>query len=76
MAWTGNWISFVDTMLQAQVLTMPGNSLRLPTRFTAIRIDPRVHASRAFDLNEKEKGNNFCVQYECIYSSFFIIIYY
>lgn len=56
LAWTGNWISFVDTMLQAQVLTMPGNSLRLPTRFTAIRIDPRVHASRAFDLNEKEKG--------------------
>lgn len=43
-------------MLQVQVLTMPGHSLRLPTRFTAIRIDPRVQNERAFDLSDSEKG--------------------
>ena len=49
-------------MLQTQALTMSGNSLRLPTRLTAIRIDPRVHASRMFDLNEKEKGSSIQIK--------------
>lgn len=47
LKWTGEWISFLDTMLQLSVLRLPGRGLRLPTRVRSIRIDPSIHLERA-----------------------------
>ncbi|GFO47692.1 fatty acid synthase-like [Plakobranchus ocellatus] len=41
--WNGRWISFLDTMMQAQILTLPGRALRLPTRIKSMKIDPKEH---------------------------------
>lgn len=47
LKWTGEWISFLDTMLQLLVLRLPGRGLRLPTRVRSLRIDPSIHLERA-----------------------------
>ncbi|KAM9716550.1 fatty acid synthase [Menidia menidia] len=41
--WTGNWVTFLDTMLQMLVIGLPGRSLRLPTRIRLVSIDPAAH---------------------------------
>ncbi|XP_077979410.1 fatty acid synthase-like [Glandiceps talaboti] len=46
LKWNGNWVSFTDTMLQLQVLRLPGRSLRLPTRIRSVKIDPTEHFRR------------------------------
>nr|DBA27527.1 TPA: hypothetical protein GDO54_008007 [Pyxicephalus adspersus] len=40
LLWTGNWVTFLDTMLQMLVLGIKGRSLRLPTRILSVHIDP------------------------------------
>merc|ERR1719318_1057161 len=42
LKWVDNWVSFLDAMLQIQVLSLPGRSLRLPTRIKKITIDPAM----------------------------------
>lgn len=41
--WTGNWITFLDSLLQTALLAERADSLRLPTRVRYIRIDPIKH---------------------------------
>ncbi|XP_055874982.1 fatty acid synthase-like [Biomphalaria glabrata] len=43
LLWNGSWVSFMDTMLQIQVFSMPGHSLRLPTRIKTVKVDPKIH---------------------------------
>ncbi|XP_073462807.1 fatty acid synthase [Aquarana catesbeiana] len=43
LQWTGNWVTFLDTMLQMMVLGIKGRSLRLPTRILSVHIDPTTH---------------------------------
>ena len=40
VAWIGNWISFLDTLLQTTILSMSSRNLALPTDFESIAIDP------------------------------------
>ena len=47
LKWTGEWVSFLDTMLQLSVLRLPGRGLRLPTRVRSLRIDPSIHLEKA-----------------------------
>lgn len=47
LKWTGEWVSFLDTMLQLSVLRLPGRGLRLPTRVRSLRIDPSIHLESA-----------------------------
>lgn len=47
LKWTGEWISFLDTMLQLSVLRLPGRGLRLPTRLRSLRIDPSIQLEKA-----------------------------
>uniref|UniRef100_A0A8D8PNC5 Fatty acid synthase n=1 Tax=Cacopsylla melanoneura TaxID=428564 RepID=A0A8D8PNC5_9HEMI len=42
--WTGNWISYIDTMLQFSILGMDTRELYLPTRMQRVCIDPTKHA--------------------------------
>uniref|UniRef100_A0A673J1H8 Fatty acid synthase n=1 Tax=Sinocyclocheilus rhinocerous TaxID=307959 RepID=A0A673J1H8_9TELE len=44
--WTGNWVTFLDTMLQMIVVGLPGRSLRLPTRIRSVYVDPKLHEER------------------------------
>ncbi|KAM4525814.1 fatty acid synthase [Fundulus diaphanus] len=46
LQWTGNWVTFLDTMLQMMVVGLPGRSLRLPTRIRSVSIDPAVHLDK------------------------------
>ncbi|KAJ8049572.1 Fatty acid synthase [Holothuria leucospilota] len=48
LEWNGNWITFLDTMLQMVVFGKenPSRSLFLPTRIRKIRINPAHHTSK------------------------------
>jgi len=46
LKWIDNWVSFLDAMLQIQVLRLPGRSMRLPTRIKKLTIDPRLHQEK------------------------------
>ena len=46
LKWLDNWVSFLDAMLQVQVLSLPGRSLRLPTRIKRITIDPALQKEK------------------------------
>lgn len=40
LAWTGNWVSFLDTLLQTSILCTTVRNLALPVDFERIVIDP------------------------------------
>ncbi|XP_037134459.1 fatty acid synthase [Syngnathus acus] len=46
LQWTGNWVTFLDTMLQMIVVGLSGRSLRLPTRIRSVCIDPAIHLEK------------------------------
>lgn len=46
LQWTGNWVTFLDTMLQMLVVGLSGRSLRLPTRIRSVCVDPVVHLQK------------------------------
>eukprot|EP00079_Xenopus_tropicalis_P028199 XP_012822994.1 PREDICTED: fatty acid synthase [Xenopus tropicalis] len=48
LLWSGNWVTFTDTMLQMMVLGLKGRSLRLPTRILSVSIDPTIHKDHVF----------------------------
>ncbi|XP_060080138.1 fatty acid synthase-like [Ylistrum balloti] len=52
LLWTGNWVSYLDTMLQMSVLHMPGGALRLPTRIRSLAIDPVVQNSSVYQTQD------------------------
>lgn len=56
LQWTGNWVTFLDTMLQMIVVGLPGRSLRLPTRIRCVCVDPTLHEKRVHDYYEDRKG--------------------
>ncbi|CAJ0959176.1 unnamed protein product, partial [Mesorhabditis belari] len=41
--WTGNWVTFLDSLLQTALLAERADSLRLPTRVRYLRVDPEKH---------------------------------
>lgn len=50
--WTGNWVTFLDSLLQTALLAERADSLRLPTRVRYLRIDPVKHMEHI-----QERGN-------------------
>ncbi|XP_063312266.1 fatty acid synthase [Pelobates fuscus] len=56
LLWTGNWITFLDTMLQMMVLGFNGRSLRLPTRISSVCIDPKTHEEHVHVHQEDTKA--------------------
>uniref|UniRef100_A0A0N5CAY3 Fatty acid synthase n=1 Tax=Strongyloides papillosus TaxID=174720 RepID=A0A0N5CAY3_STREA len=47
--WTGNWVTFLDTLLQTSLLAERNDTLRLPTRIRYLRIDPVKHLESVID---------------------------
>ncbi|XP_051523082.1 fatty acid synthase-like [Myxocyprinus asiaticus] len=58
LQWTGNWVTFLDTMLQMIVVGLPGRSLRLPTRIRSVCVDPKLHNERVKDYADDQKAIN------------------
>uniref|UniRef100_G1RUY3 Fatty acid synthase n=1 Tax=Nomascus leucogenys TaxID=61853 RepID=G1RUY3_NOMLE len=53
LLWKDNWVSFMDTMLQMSILGLAKHGLHLPTRITAIHIDPATHRQKLYTLQDK-----------------------
>lgn len=49
--WTGNWVSFLDSLLQTALLAERADTLRLPTRLRYMRIDPKKHLESVTELD-------------------------
>jgi len=64
LKWNGNWVSFLDAMLQIQVLSLPGQSLRLPTRIKKLHIDPKIHQQEIRETADEKKVVNVIVDRE------------
>ncbi|XP_075746848.1 fatty acid synthase-like isoform X2 [Rhipicephalus microplus] len=63
LTWSGNWVAFIDTMLQITLLYNTKRNLKLPTKIQSCIIDPSAHASFA----EKAEANGIQVVYdECL----------
>ncbi|XP_071649697.1 fatty acid synthase-like isoform X2 [Temnothorax longispinosus] len=43
IAWTSNWVAFMDSMLQMTILGRNSRSLYVPTRIRKLTIDPKYH---------------------------------
>jgi hypothetical protein len=55
LAWNGDWVSFLDTMLQLQILSEPSRALRLPTRIRSLAVHPGRHLA-AVGAGDKPAG--------------------
>lgn len=55
IAWTNNWVTFMDNMLQVLILGQNTKSLFVPTRIRKVVIDPRSHIKHIEDLSNGEK---------------------
>ncbi|XP_062234915.1 fatty acid synthase [Platichthys flesus] len=56
LLWTGNWVTFLDTMLQMIVVGLAGRSLRLPTRIRSVCIDPAVHLEKICEYTDGKQA--------------------
>lgn len=73
LQWTGNWVTFLDTMLQMIVVGLSGRSLRLPTRIRSVYVDPTLHEERVQDYPDDRKGKHVSVL-QCYFSLMYIYI--
>lgn len=58
LEWIGNWISFIDTMLQFSILGLKVKELYLPTRMQRVIINPVKHLELIKSLPENS-GKSF-----------------
>eukprot|EP00064_Thunnus_orientalis_P003928 superscaffoldBa00000342_g3939 len=56
LQWTGNWVTFLDTMLQMIVVGLSGRSLRLPTRIRSVCVDPTVHMEKVCQYTDGKQA--------------------
>lgn len=64
LGWNGNWISFLDTLLQGTLLAERSDTLRLPVRMRYLRIDPKKHVSSV-----QEEDDNQVIRVLCDHST-------
>lgn len=50
--WSGNWVTFIDNMLQMQILQEDTRFLYVPTGIERLIIDSRAHSKIAEGLGE------------------------
>lgn len=63
LQWSGNWVVFLDTMLQMIVLGLPGRSLRLPTRIRSVRINPQAHLETVWKYDDNKQAVGISVDH-------------
>lgn len=57
IAWIGNWVTYLDNMLQIMILGMDTRDLYIPTKIQKIVIDTKLHQReiRKLDLEDRRK---------------------
>lgn len=55
IAWMGNWLTFIDGMLQMQLLEMDTRDLYVPTKIQKIVIDTKLHQQELQKLDFEDK---------------------
>uniref|UniRef100_A0AAV2LIZ5 Fatty acid synthase n=1 Tax=Knipowitschia caucasica TaxID=637954 RepID=A0AAV2LIZ5_KNICA len=63
LQWTGNWVVFLDTMLQMIVLGLPGRGLRLPTRIRSVQINPQAHLEKLWQYADDKQAVGISVDH-------------
>ncbi|KAG8224696.1 hypothetical protein J437_LFUL006083 [Ladona fulva] len=56
LSWIGNWVSFMDTMLQFSILGQTSRELYLPTRIQRAVINPKKHKEMVEALADEKDG--------------------
>lgn len=54
--WTGDWITYLDSVMQMSILPSEDDRLRLPTRFTKILIYPGNHLKGIYRTSDGLEG--------------------
>lgn len=57
LKWDGNWVSYLDTMLQFSILSISTKSLYLPTRLQYVRINPEIHEKKIMEENDVKEDD-------------------
>lgn len=55
IAWTSNWVAFMDNMLQMMILGQNSKRLLVPTRIRKLTIDPKYHIQLIQDCPIEER---------------------
>ncbi|XP_071575415.1 fatty acid synthase-like [Temnothorax nylanderi] len=55
IAWTCNWVAFMDSMLQMMILGQNSRSLYVPTRIRKLTIDPKYHIQIIQDYSLEDR---------------------
>jgi len=55
IVWMGNWVTFLDNMLQIMILGMNTKDLYVPTRIQKIVIDTKLHQQKVKNLDPKDR---------------------
>ncbi|KAM5149351.1 fatty acid synthase isoform 2-T2 [Callospermophilus lateralis] len=63
LLWKDNWVTFLDTVLQMSILSSGHHSLHLPTRITAVHIDPASHLQKVYALQGETQGADMVVDH-------------
>ncbi|XP_029167464.1 fatty acid synthase-like [Nylanderia fulva] len=61
IAWVGNWVTFLENMLQMMVLGMDTRTLYVPTKIQKIVIDTKFQQKKAQQLDSEDKFAEFPV---------------
>jgi len=64
LQWQGNWISFMDTMLQFSILGQSTRELYLPTRLQRVIINTKKHKQIIEALSEGEGNCIYFIDFE------------
>jgi len=56
LLWNDNWVTFVDAMLQLQVVSASDRNTMLPTRIRSLRVDPVGHEKFVTTDEDGNKG--------------------
>jgi len=57
IAWGNNWVTFMDTMLQLDILGYDTRDLYVPTSIQELVINPALHTSKLkYKVTEKDKS--------------------
>lgn len=60
-AWTNNWVTFMDTMLQLHILGYDTRNLYVPTSIQKLVIDPALHSLKLRDIVTEDDKRMFMV---------------
>ncbi|KAL6256231.1 hypothetical protein P5V15_012347 [Pogonomyrmex californicus] len=55
IVWTGNWVTFMDNMLQMQILGYNTSELYITTSIQKLIINPLLHKKKLQEITEEEK---------------------